>query len=116
MKIMIHVFQVCNTNCEEFNMALQRLNNTLDPKNIAALKDIKKKGDAKKLSKEQILVGVGIHLIQKLSGKAATSVKRSKTKCPCDCQEQLEGNELMYIGKQTESKLSYDKQGVSVKF
>ena len=93
------MFQVCNTSCEEFQTALERLNNTLAQENIDALKSVKKMGDAKKLSEEEILVAVGIHLIQKLSGKATTSVKRSKTKCPCGCQEQLEMNNYMYIGK-----------------
>ena len=97
--MMSGMFQVCDTSCDEFRKALERLNNTLAQENIDALKSIKKRGDAKKLSEEDILVAVGFHLIQKLSGEATTSVKRSNTICPCGCTEKLEGNNFMYIGK-----------------
>ena len=55
--------------------------------------------EKEKLSEEDILVGVGNHIISKLSGRAITTRKKSQHKCPCGCAMKLDFGEKMYIGK-----------------
>ena len=89
------LFQV-HTNSEDFCKALANLNQTLSEENLAALQKIQKQRD---LTEDQILVGVGVHLIKQLTGGALTNRKKSETKCPCGCEEKLEFSGKMYIGK-----------------
>ena len=79
----------------KFRDALSRLNKCLDEDNLAALSKIQK---MKNLSEDQIVVAIGIHLIQKLSGKAETNNKKSLMKCPCGCSGKLDNGEKMFIG------------------
>ena len=79
----------------KFRDALSRLNRCLDEDNLAALRKIQK---MKNLSEDQIVVGIGIHLIQKLSGKAETNYKKSLMNCPCGCSGKLYNGEKMFIG------------------
>ena len=72
--------------------------------NLASLKKIQKLTDPslpekKRLSEDQILVGIGIHLVKKLQGIAQTTLKRSRMACPCGCKEKLDYTPEMYIGK-----------------
>ena len=80
---------------KKFRDALYRLNKCLEEDNLAALSKIQK---MKNLSEDQIVVGIGIHLIQKLSGKAETNKKKSLMKCPCGCRGKLCNGEKMFIG------------------
>ena len=93
------MFQV-HTSCDDFCSALANLNQTLAEENLAALQKIQKlaakKGD---LTEDQILVGLGVHLIKKLTGRALTNRKKSGIECPCGCKETLEFSRNMYIGK-----------------
>ena len=89
------MFQV-HTNSDDFCNALANLNQALSEENLAALQKIQKQGD---LTEDQILVGVGVHLIKQLTGKALTNRKKSETKCPCGCEAKLEVSRKMYIGK-----------------
>ena len=79
----------------KFRDALSRLNRCLEEDNLAALSKIQK---MKNLSEDQIVVGIGIHLIQKLSGKAETNYKKSSMKCPCGCSGKLDNGGKMFIG------------------
>ena len=72
--------------------------------NLASLEKIKKLTDPslpekKRLSEDQILVGIGVHLVKKLQGIAQTTMKRSQMACPCGCKEKLDYTREMYIGK-----------------
>ena len=72
--------------------------------NLASLEKIQKLTDPslpekKRLSEDQILVGIGIHLVKKLQGIAQTTLKRSQMACPCGCKEKLDYTPEMYIGK-----------------
>ena len=93
--LLLCLFQV-HTNSDDFCKALANLNQTLSEENLAALQKIQKQGD---LTEDQILVGVGVHLIKQLTGGALTNRKKSETKCPCGCEEKLEFSRKMYIGK-----------------
>ena len=97
--ISVCLFQV-HTNCDDFCSALANLNQTLTEENLAALQKIQKlaakKGD---LTEDQILVGLGVHLIKKLTGRALTNWKKRGIECPCGCKETLEFSRNMYIGK-----------------
>lgn len=94
-----------NTGSEEFLTALWRLNETLTEKNIEALKKIEKMTGPwvprnERLSDDQILVGIGVHLIKKLTGRAETTLKRSQIECPCKCGGKLDCSNHMYIGSE----------------
>ena len=89
------MFQV-HTSSDAFCRALANLNQTLSGENLAALQKIQKQRD---LTEDQILVGVGVHLIKQLTGGALTNRKKSETKCPCGCEAKLEFSRKMYIGK-----------------
>ena len=95
MPFLLCLFQV-HTNSDDFCKALANLNQTLSEENIAALQKIQKQRD---LTEDQILVGVGVHLIKPLTGRALTNRKKSETKCPCGCEAKLEFSRKMYIGK-----------------
>ena len=87
-------FQVDITS-ELFKDALKRLNETVKKENIAALKKIQEMT----LSEDQIVVGIGVHVVKKLTGRAETTVKRSNMKCPCGCKGTLDYTPEMFIGK-----------------
>ena len=86
---------------DPFKAALQRLNDCLQEENLHAIQRIqhKHKMEKEKLSKEDILVGIGNHVISKLSGNAMTSRTKRQHKCPCGCTMKLAFGEKMYIGK-----------------
>ena len=50
------------------------------------------------IKEEDILAGIGIHVIAKLSGKAVASREESLHKCPCGCNKNLPFGDKMYIG------------------
>ena len=77
-------------------MALGRLNDCLQTTNLDAINKIQEKKDH--LKEDDIVVGVGNHLVAKLAGRAVTSKARSKLKCPCGCVDKPEVGK-MYIGK-----------------
>ena len=89
------MFQV-DTNCREFKLALERLNTTLTLENIEALEKV---GKMTNLPEDQILVGVGVHLIRQLTGTAETTWSRSQVQCPCKCGVKLDHSNTMYLGK-----------------
>ena len=89
------LFQV-DTNCREFKLALERLNTTLSLENIEALEKV---GKMTNLPEDQILVGVGVHLIRQLTGTAETTWCRSQIQCPCKCGVKLDYSNTMYLGK-----------------
>ena len=74
--------------------ALKRLNETVKKENIAALKKIQ----GMTLFEDQVAVGIGVHVVKKLTGHAETTLKRSKMKCPCGCQGKLDYTPEMFIG------------------
>ena len=99
----LYGFQV-NTSSGEFKIALERLNEAVTEKNVAALKKIQEMSDPSipekdRLSEDQILVGIGVHLVKKLTGKGETTWKRSQIYCPCGCKEKLDYSDSMFIGK-----------------
>jgi hypothetical protein len=51
-----------------------------------------------KISEKQLLVGVGVHLIKKLTGEAYTTEDRACEVCPCGCGGKLDTT-AMCIGK-----------------
>ena len=63
------------------------------------IESLQKVGKMANLSEDQILVGIGIHLIRKLTGTAETTWSRSQIKCPCNCGGQLDFSNTMCIGK-----------------
>ena len=87
-------FQIDVTD-ELFRDALKRLNETVKKENIAALKKIQ----GMTLSEDQVAVGIGVHVVKKLTGQAEATLKRSKMKCPCGCKGTLDYTPEMFIGK-----------------
>ena len=79
----------------EFKRALRRLNKCIEKKNLDALWRIQQKKD---LKEEDIVVGVGNHLISKLAGRTLTNKAKSQLNCPCGCSAKLEYGEKTYIG------------------
>ena len=79
----------------EFKRALRRLNKCIEKKNLDALWTIQQKKD---LKEEDIVVGIGNHLISKLAGRALTNKAKSQLNCPCGCSAKLEYGEKTYIG------------------
>lgn len=86
-----------DTNSLEFKLALERLNTTLSVENIEALEKI---GKMTNLSEDQILVGIGVHLIRQLTGTAKTTWSKSQIQCPCQCGVKLDYSKTMYIGSE----------------
>ena len=82
-------------NSVEFKQALRRLNKCIEKKNLDALWTIQQKRD---LKEEDIVVGVGNHLISKLAGRTLTNKAKSQLNCPCGCSAKLEYGEKTYIG------------------
>ena len=95
------VFFQVDTSSVKFQEALVRLNKCLKEDNLVALKKIQEKSD---LTQDEIVVGIGIHLIQTLSGMAETNKKKSMMKCPCGCTGKLDYGEKMYIGNMSLEK------------
>ena len=82
-------------NSVEFKRALGRLNKCIEKKNLDALWTIQQKED---LKEEDVVVGIGNHLISKLAGRALTNKAKSQLNCPCGCSVKLEYGEKTYIG------------------
>ncbi|XP_060552716.1 uncharacterized protein LOC132713995 [Ruditapes philippinarum] len=87
---------------EEINFddqALQRpfqlLLECLEEDNLKKLETI---WNMNKISEKQLLVGVGVHLIKKLTGEAYTTEDRACEVCPCGCGGKLDTT-AMCIGK-----------------
>ncbi|XP_060568071.1 uncharacterized protein LOC132726733 [Ruditapes philippinarum] len=74
--------------------AIEHLNRFLTDTNLNALREVIKKSR----DEGELEVGLGIHLISKLAGKAYTSKQKSFRSCPCGCKEKLPDNETMWIG------------------
>ena len=99
------MFQV-NILSREFQNALKKLNDCFKEENMKSLFHIQEKskgetnslGETDRLQENDILVGIGLHIIQKLAGEAATSPAKCKTDCPCGCLDLLKSNKDMYIG------------------
>ena len=83
-----------------FKAALQKLNDCLQPENLDAILKIQQRQrmENDEIKEEDILVGIGIHIIAKLSGKAVASREKSLHKCPCGCNKNLQVGDKMYIG------------------
>ena len=52
-----------------------------------------------RLSEDQIVVDIGVHLIKKLTGKVLSSPARCAIKCSCGCDEKFDEQQKMFIVK-----------------
>ena len=100
------IFQI-DLSSNEFQGLLANLNSCFEEENLSIL-DTKLIGNEKIAEKEELIVtGLGLHMIQKLVGKAQVCSNKPDHTCPCAsldpqgvCPERVplfEG--LMYIGK-----------------
>ena len=96
--VFFSVFQV-HTSSEQFINALKMLNDTLDEKNLEALRKIGEMSDNPCISEDQIILGVGLHLIHKLTGNSVTDPATNDVECPCGCPGILPSSSNMWIGK-----------------
>lgn len=80
---------------EELRDAIHHLNEFLEKENLKKLRLVL----SNSRDEGELEVGLGIHLLSKLAGKAFTSTKKSLRSCPCGCPEKLQSTEKMWIGK-----------------
>lgn len=81
-------------DCEIVRKAIDHLNNFFKKDNLMKLEKVLDNSR----DEAELEIGLGIHLISKLAGKASTNTSKSKCPCPCGCGEFLQGNEKMWIG------------------
>ena len=80
---------------DEVTEALNNLNNFLNRDNLHCLfKVLENSRD-----KVDLEIGLGIHMIEKLTGNAFTNRGKAQRECVCGCTEKLGASDEMYIGK-----------------
>ena len=75
--------------------AIGRLNAFFEKDNLLKLEKVLDTS----IDEAELEIGLGIHLISKLAGKAYTNTRKCNYKCPCGCGEFLQGNDKMWIGQ-----------------
>ena len=71
----LYIYFQIYTSSVEFRNVLRRLNECLKDENIEALRRIRENN----LDEDQVVVGMGLHLIQKLIGNCITNRKKVKS-------------------------------------
>lgn len=88
--------EVVDLQSDEVTEAMKNLNNFLNKDNLHCLfKVLESSRDEGDLE-----IGLGIHLISKLTGNAFTRRWKAQRDCICGCTEKLGASDEMYIGSQ----------------
>ena len=82
MPNIIGILQI-DVDSEEFDRVLARLNSCLTDDNLDVIERLTNENQLLKVSEDRLTVGIGKHLISKLSGRARTSAYKAEKTCPC---------------------------------
>ena len=67
----------------KFEGLLARLNSCLEDENLEDIEKLTNGNQLLKVSEDRLIVGIGKHLIRKLTGNACTSASKIEKNCPC---------------------------------
>ena len=67
----------------KFEELLARLNSCLEDENLEDIEKLTNGNQLLKVSEDRLIVGIGKHLIRKLTGNACTSASKIEKICPC---------------------------------
>ena len=67
----------------KFEELLARLNSCLEDKNLDDIEKLTNGNQLLKVSEDRLIVGIGKHLIRKLTGNACTNTSKIEKICPC---------------------------------
>ena len=77
----------------KFEELLARLNSCLEDENLEDIEKLTNGNQQLKVSEDRLIVGVGTHLIRKLTGNACTSTTKIEKICPCVDSSEDKGKE-----------------------
>ena len=108
MQSIIGILQI-DVDSVEFDGLLARLNSCLEDDNLEDIEKLTNGNQILKVSEDRLIVGIGKHLIRKLTGNASTSASKVEKNCPCvDSSEDKEKEPEQepkenYSGKEADS-------------
>ena len=82
MHSLIRILQI-DIDSVKFEELLARLNSCLEDENLEDIEKLTNGNQLLKVSKDRLIVGIGKHLIRKLTGNACTSASKTENICPC---------------------------------
>jgi hypothetical protein len=92
--VILSIFQI-DFDSKVVAEAICRLNTFFDKDNLWKLEKVLNTSS----DDAELEIGLGVHMISKLAGKASTNRSKCNYICPCGCGQLLQGNDKMWIGQ-----------------